>query len=206
MNRAAISLNFRNYTTAEGDFRIVLKQQPKNFEAVIGLGVALRGGGKIDEAEQQYLTAMKLNEKSPRPYYNLALLYQDYKGGQRPELEKAQQYYRDYMAKAGSAMSAAERKDAKKKIQDIDDLFKALAEAAKMQAAFEEMLRKQEQQQRENEAELKRMQELEKQQNAQPPDAPPPAADPNAPPAADPNAPPPPPQPTASAPAATTTQ
>ena len=57
MNLAALSLNNRDYMTAEENFRAVLKLQPKNFEAAIGLGVALRGNKKIDEAEAQYNAA-----------------------------------------------------------------------------------------------------------------------------------------------------
>ncbi|MDZ4696944.1 MAG: tetratricopeptide repeat protein [Deltaproteobacteria bacterium] len=175
MNRAAISLNFRNYGTAEEDFRAVIKQQPNNLEAVIGLGVALRGNRKADEAEQQYVAAIKLNANDARSYYNLGLLYQDYKGGQRPELEKAQQYYRDFSGKSGNGATAELKKDAQKRIKDIDDLFAAFAEAEKMQREFEEMQRKQEQQDKQNQEELKKMQELEKQQGG--------ATNPNAPPA-----------------------
>src|SRR5678809_975368 len=51
MNLASLSLNNRDYNTAEENFKAVLKLQPKNFEASIGLGVALRGNKKIEEAE-----------------------------------------------------------------------------------------------------------------------------------------------------------
>jgi len=176
MNRAAISLNFRNYSTAEEDFRAVLKQQPDNIEAVLGLGVALRGNKKPDESEKQYLAAIKLNANDARSYYNLGLLYQDYKGGQKPELQKAQDYYREFAGKSGAGATPELKKDAQKRIKDIDDLFAAFVEAEKMQREFEEMQRKQEEQEKQNQEELKKMQEQEKQQGG--------AADPNAPPAA----------------------
>ena len=67
MNLAALSLNFRDYKTAEENFRAVLQSQPRNFEASIGLGVALRGEKKIDEAEQQYVAAQKLDPQNPQP-------------------------------------------------------------------------------------------------------------------------------------------
>src|ERR1700753_3912275 len=51
LNLAALSLNNRDYATAEDNFREALKMQPKNYEAAIGLGVALRGNKKIDDAE-----------------------------------------------------------------------------------------------------------------------------------------------------------
>lgn len=154
MNLAAIALNFRDYTTAEENFRVVMKAQPQNYEAVIGLGVALRGNKKADEAEEMYLAAQKLDPSNPKSYYNLGLLYQDYKGGQKPELQKAQQYYRDYV---GRTTSASMKKDAQKRIKDIDDMFVALQEAEKLQAEYEKMLKEAEEQQ-------KKMQEMDRQQ------------------------------------------
>jgi Tfp pilus assembly protein PilF len=47
LNLAALSLKFRNYDIAEQNLRAVLQAQPKNYEAVIGLGVALRGNRKF---------------------------------------------------------------------------------------------------------------------------------------------------------------
>jgi len=178
MNLAAIALNFRDYTTAEENFRLVWKAQPANYEAVIGLGVALRGNKKAEEAEQTYVAAQKIDANNPKSYFNLGLLYQDYKGGQKPELQKAQQYFRDFIAKSGAGDL---KKDAQKRIKDIDEMFVALEEAAKMQAEYEKMLKEQEEQQ-------KQMQEEEKKQQA----AAGPAADPAAPaaPAPSPTAPP----------------
>ena len=154
MNLAAIALNFRDYNTAEENFRLVSKAQPTNIEAVIGLGVALRGNKKADEAEQAYMAAQKIDTNNPKSYFNLGLLYQDYKGGQKPELQKAQQYFRDFIAKSGGGDL---KKDAQKRIKDIDDMFVALEEAAKMQAEYEKMLKEQEEQQ-------KKMQEEERKQ------------------------------------------
>ena len=145
MNLAAIALNFRDYPTAEENFRVVMKAQPQNYAAVLGLGVALRGNKKADEAEQMYLAAQKLDPSNPQSYYNLGLLYQDYKGGQKPELQKAQQYYRDYVARASSP---ALKRDAQKRIKDIDDMFVALQESEKIQAEYEKMLKESEEQQK----------------------------------------------------------
>ena len=44
--------------------------QPKNYEAAIGLGVALRGNKKIDDAEAQYLAARKHRTRpNPSSYF-----------------------------------------------------------------------------------------------------------------------------------------
>ena len=99
---AALSLNNRDYKTAEENFRAVIQSQPKNYEAAIGLGVALRGGKKIDEAEAQYNEAQKLDPSNPSSYYNLGLLYQDYKDGQKPSLQKAQDYFSQELRKQTS--------------------------------------------------------------------------------------------------------
>jgi tetratricopeptide (TPR) repeat protein len=191
LNLAAVSLRFRDYNTAEEQFKAVVAAQPRNYEAVIGLGVAQRGNRKYEEAEQQYLAAQKLDPSRPDSYFNLGLLYQEYKGSDRPILERAQQFYRDFLARAGSA-DPRMRKDAEKRIKDIDELFVALAEAAKLQKEAEEIQRKADEQQRKMEEETKRMQEQEKKGGGATPPAEAPAGPTTPPPAtSSPTAPPP---------------
>ena len=156
LNLAALSLNNRDYKTAEENFRAVLQAQPKNYEAAIGLGVALRGGKKIDEAEAQYNEAQKLDPSNPSSYFNLGLLYQEYKDGQKPTLQKAQSYYRQFLSKANQSTPASLQKEAEKRIKDIDEIYVALEEAAKMQAEAEEMQRKAEEQQKQMEEQMKK--------------------------------------------------
>jgi tetratricopeptide (TPR) repeat protein len=156
LNLAALSLNNRDYKTAEENFRAVLQAQPKNYEASIGLGVALRGNKKIDEAETQYNSAQKLDPQNPSSYFNLGLLYQDYKDGQKPSLQKAQEYYRAFLGKVNGSTPDNLRKEAEKRIKDIDEIYVALQEAAKMQAEAEEMQRKAEEQQKQMEEQMKK--------------------------------------------------
>jgi tetratricopeptide (TPR) repeat protein len=161
LNLASVSLKFRDYVTAEDNFRAVIAGQPKNYEAIIGLGVALRGNRKFDDAEQQYLAAGKLDPNRPDSYFNLGLLYQEYKGNDRAVLQKAQQYYRDYLSRGGSS-PAVMRKNAEKRIKDIDELFLALQEAEKMQREAEELQKKADEQQKKMEQEIKKQEESEK--------------------------------------------
>jgi tetratricopeptide (TPR) repeat protein len=162
LNLAAVSLKFRNYDIAEENLRAVLKAKPRNYEAIIGLGVALRGNKKFDEAEQKYNEARTLDPQRPDAYFNLGLLYQEYKGGSdKPMLQKAQAYYRDFLTRAPSPKA---RKDAEKRIKDIDEVFVALEEAAKMMKEAEEMQRKAEAQQKKMEEEMKKMEAEEKRQ------------------------------------------
>jgi tetratricopeptide (TPR) repeat protein len=162
LNLAALSLNNRDYATAEENFREALKMQPKNYEASIGLGVALRGNKKIDDAENQYLAAQKLDSSNPSSYYNLGLLYQDYKDGQKPALHKAQDYYRQFLSHASGSTPGSLKRDAEKRIKDIDEIYVALDEAAKMQAEAEEMQRKAEEQQKQMEEQMKKQEADEK--------------------------------------------
>jgi Flp pilus assembly protein TadD len=156
LNLAVLSLNNRDYNTAEENFRAVLEMQPKNFEASIGLGVALRGNKKIDEAESQYNSAQKLDPSNPWSYFNLGLIYQDYKDGQKPSLHKAQDYYRQFLGHANGSTSDSLKREAEKRIKDIDEIYVALDEAAKMQAEAEEMQRKAEAQQKQMEEQMKK--------------------------------------------------
>jgi TolA-binding protein len=162
MNLAALSLNNRDYVTAEENFKAVIKLQPKNFEAAIGLGVALRGNKKIDEAEAQYNTAKGLDPSQGASYFNLGLLYQDYKDGQKPSLQKAQDYYRQFLGHQSGGTSQSLVKEAEKRIKDIDEIYVALEEAAKMQAEAEAMQKKAEEQQKQMEEQMKKQEEEEK--------------------------------------------
>ena len=162
MNLAALSLNNRDYVTAEESFRAVLKLQPKNFEASIGLGVALRGNKKIDEAETQYNSAKGLDPSQGASYFNLGLLYQEYKDGQKPSLQKAQEYYRQFLGHASGGTSDSLKREAEKRIKDIDEIYVALAEAEKMQREAEEMQKKAEAQQKEMEEKMKQQEAAEK--------------------------------------------
>ena len=160
LNLAALSLKFRNYDIAEQNLRAVLKAKPRNYEAIIGLGVALRGNKKFDEAEAEYNRARQMEPGRPEAYFNLGILYQEYKAGSdKPMLQKAQGYYRDYLSRSQSPKM---RKDAEKRIKDIDDTFAALIEADKMMKEAEEMQRKAEQQQKEMEEKMKKMEAEEK--------------------------------------------
>jgi Flp pilus assembly protein TadD len=160
LNLAALSLKFRNYDIAEQNLREVLKAKPKNYEAVIGLGVALRGNKKFDEAEAEYNRARQMEPQRPEAYFNLGILYQEYKGGSdKPMLQKAQGYYRDYLSRSQSPKM---RKDAEKRIKDIDETFAALIEADKMMKEAEEMQRKAEAQQKAMEEQMKKQEADEK--------------------------------------------
>jgi tetratricopeptide (TPR) repeat protein len=147
MNVGQIVLSSRNYNEAESQFREVLKLQPKSYEATIGLGVALRGqatvaraGGKtaefeskINEAEETYKKAAGLDGNRPDAYYNLGLLYKDYRTNSEDQnrniaqYRQAKKYFQDYLARADKGDE--KRGEAQGHIQDCDKYVDILQKA-----------------------------------------------------------------------------
>jgi tetratricopeptide (TPR) repeat protein len=123
MNWGLVVLAARDYTEAENQFRSALKTQPKSYSAMIGLGVALRGAAtilrsknqldefpkKIDEAEKTYNDAMGLDKGKGDAYFNLGLLYMDYRTDEKDPhkkidaYKKSKQYFQDFISRADKA-------------------------------------------------------------------------------------------------------
>ena len=141
-----VLMHLGRFPQAEKAFQEVLKKEPQNLDATIGMGVAVRGLKRFDEAETWYNKAASIDPKNCAISYNLGILYQDYKRGEE-DLKKAQGFYNKFTSCGGRDPKAVE--DARRRVKDIDDTFKALEEQRKL------------------EAELKKMQELEKQQQQQ---------------------------------------
>jgi tetratricopeptide (TPR) repeat protein len=147
MNIGQIVLSSRNYDEAETQFRAVLSLRKNDYAALIGLGVALRGqatvlrsggqgdkfGKKIDEAEETYRQAMEVDKNRGDAYYNLGLLYKDYRTNDADQsknigqYKKARQFFQDYMARADKA--DPKREDAQGHIQDCDKYVEILSQA-----------------------------------------------------------------------------
>src|SRR5205807_1975908 len=87
MNVGLTTVNFRKYDTAKEQFSKVLELTGnKNYDAFIGLGLALRGSGDFPGAEEQYNKAMKLDSNRGEAYYNLGVLYKDFKANKAGDL------------------------------------------------------------------------------------------------------------------------
>jgi hypothetical protein len=133
----------------------VVAAQPRNYEAVIGLGVAQRGNRKFEEAEQQYLAAQKLDPSAARQLLQPRPALPGVQG------ERAGPSWSGPSASTATSSPGRQHRspdapDAEKRIKDIDELFVALAEAAKLQKEAEEIQRKAEEQQKKMEEEIKR--------------------------------------------------
>lgn len=151
MNIGAIALSFRGYRRSANSFQVVLKHQPNNVDAIMGLGVAYRGMSAaamanqkdklIGMAEAQYKKAMNLAKPGSRVkadgLYNLGLLYQDYKAadseaGNKRRLNKAVSLYGRYAAHPKARRRA--RKNALTRKKDILHTMKVMAQMKAMQA------------------------------------------------------------------------
>jgi len=162
MNRAAIALGFRGYWIAHDSFTRVLKLQPKNVDAIIGLGVAYRGiatdpdrrGRKHSKDEwyakatAQYKKALQINPKATDAIYNLGHLNMDYLNN----IKKAEKWYKKYLAKPKRVTARKARKDAKEQLDEIAYQRKVMARMKKMKSKMERLRKKREREKREREA------------------------------------------------------
>ncbi|MCC6214787.1 MAG: hypothetical protein IT376_07960 [Polyangiaceae bacterium] len=144
MNYAAVNISFRGFAEAEKAYRDALKLRPNEFEAHLGLALAIRG--QIDdsnfdkyvaEAQKHLDLAKKADPSRAEPYYNEAILTQEYKaksvsgetGAAKtiPILEAAAGLYRQFISKAGADPVFADAvKRSKERAQDIEDMIKFL--------------------------------------------------------------------------------
>ena len=95
LERANQSWKERKYAEASGYFKKALEADPGHLDAQFGLANALKEQGKIDEAIPEYQKAISLNDKDPRSYGQLGLIFE-----QKEELDKAVEYFKFYLVRA----------------------------------------------------------------------------------------------------------
>ena len=136
MNFAAVNLRFRGFKNAEVAYRDALKLKPKNYEAHLGLALALRGqindsnfDAMLAESDKYLAAAKTLDAARPETYYNQAILVQEFKareGGEKaePVLQKAKSLFGEFIAKAGDKAKFAQAvKRAKERMEEIDQII-----------------------------------------------------------------------------------
>ncbi|MFO0762432.1 MAG: hypothetical protein U0359_38695 [Byssovorax sp.] len=136
MNFAAVNLQFRGFAQAEEAYRAALKMRPNDYDAHLGLALALRGGiddtnfdKMVKEAAAELDAAKKLAPERPDAYYNDAILTQEYKsksggGNPEPELLNAKGLFSQFIQKAGSAPEYADAvKRSKDRMSEIDQII-----------------------------------------------------------------------------------
>ncbi len=144
MNFAAVNVGFRGYAPAEEAYRAALSLRPDDYDARLGLSLALRA--QIDEArgpalvplaERELARAKSLAPERPEAYYNEAILAEEYGGRWGSEQDRAAAIVRakglftTFLAKAGDAPAFADaRTRAEGRLRDIDELSRFLPPAA----------------------------------------------------------------------------
>ena len=117
MNVGLTTLGFRKYDVAKEQFSKVLELSPKTYDAQIGLGIANRGLKDFEAAEKAYKAAMQLDSKRGESYYNLAVLFKDFRATKQDPKEsiatyqQAQGYFRQFIEKGGSPEDVKEAKE-----------------------------------------------------------------------------------------------
>lgn len=114
MNFAAVNLQFRGFNQAEEAYRAALRMRPNDYDAHLGLALALRGqlGASGDEARAKEAKleldrAKGIAPNRPEAYYNEAILTQEYnaKSSDSSELalRAARSLFTVFVDKAGKA-------------------------------------------------------------------------------------------------------
>ncbi len=136
MNLAAINLSFRGFDKAEAAYKKALEMHANDYDAHLGLALALRG--QIDDtnydrqlgAVQAELEACKkIDAARPDAYFNEGILTQEYKakgaGGTDKAVvvyQQAKEIFRSFLDKAaGKPEYDGAVKKTKERMQDIDD-------------------------------------------------------------------------------------
>ncbi len=150
MNYAAVNLQFRGFAQSEEAYRAAIKLRPKDYEAYLGLALAVRGqiddtnfDKNVAEASKLLATAKSIDPERPETYYNEAILTQEFKarsggGNAKPILLQAKALFQKFVDKAGSAEAFADSvKRANERMEDIDRIIKFNEQTAKEQARME---------------------------------------------------------------------
>jgi tetratricopeptide (TPR) repeat protein len=141
MNYAAVNLSFRGFKQAEDAYRKALDMRPNDYDAHLGLALALRGqindsnyDKQVASVQSELDTCKKLAADRPEVYYNEGILTQEYKaksGGGKDStiaaLSQAKGIFDQFVQKAeGKAEYAGAVKRSKERMEDIDKTIEFL--------------------------------------------------------------------------------
>lgn len=139
INAGLLTVNFRKYDTAKELLSKAVELAPKNYEAMNALGIAMRGLNDLDGAEQAYKKAQQINPQLGKAYYNLAVLYKDFKASHSTDLaasittyKTARDYFQQFLDKDAEA---TDKTEAKEQIALIDKTTKQIQQFMAAQAA-----------------------------------------------------------------------
>jgi Tfp pilus assembly protein PilF len=136
MNVAALNLQVRGFARAEEAYRAVLALRPDDYDARLGLALAIRG--QIDQASEaervaaagkEIAAAKRIAPDRPEAYFNEAILVQEYGGRSGTQadatanLARARDLYNQFLARAeGTPALAGARERAKERLRDIEQI------------------------------------------------------------------------------------
>lgn len=150
MNYAAVNLQFRGFKQAEIAYREAIKLKPNDFEAYLGLALAVRGqindsnwDKNVKETETLLAKAKKLEPERPETYYNEAILTQEFKakaGGKAAEkaLADAKNLFGQFVNKAEGKEGFEDAVTrAKERMEEIDQIIEFNRQSAEEQKRME---------------------------------------------------------------------
>ena len=136
MNYAAVNLSFRGFEQAQGAYQKALEMRPNDYDAHLGLALALRGqindsnyDKEVAAVQGELDACKKIDEARPDVYYNEGILTQEYKakaGGGKDAttvaLNQAKGIFQKFVDRAsGKPEYDGAVKRSKERMQDIDD-------------------------------------------------------------------------------------
>lgn len=143
MNYAAVNLSFRGFEQAATAYKKALEMRPNDYDAHLGLALALRGPIQATDANyEQEVAAVqaeldackKLDANRPDAFYNEGILVQEFKAkagagkdATKAALRQAKGIFQTFTDKAqGKAEYDGAVKRSKERMQDIDDTIQFL--------------------------------------------------------------------------------
>lgn len=143
MNYAAVNLSFRGFDVARDAYKKALAMRPNDYDAHLGLALALRGpitgtetnyDELVNGAQAELDAAKKIDAARPDAYYNEGILTQEFRakaGGSKDQtiaaLTKAKGIFQQFIDKAsGKPEYDGAVKRSKERMQDIDDTIQFL--------------------------------------------------------------------------------
>jgi tetratricopeptide (TPR) repeat protein len=135
MNYAAVNLSFRGFKQAEDAFRKALDMRPNDYDAHLGLALAMRGqiddsnyDKQVNGVQSELETCKKLSPDRPEVYYNEGILTHEYrskglaKDKQIAVLTQAKGIFQQFVDKAEAKPEyAGAVKRSKERMEDIDN-------------------------------------------------------------------------------------
>jgi tetratricopeptide (TPR) repeat protein len=123
VNVGLVTLAFRK-RHGQGDAEQGGRAVAPNYDAYIGLGIALRGLKDLDGAEAQYKKAKDIDPRRGDAYYNLGVLYKDFRASKNTDLgasigtyKQAKEFFQQFMTMQAEQ---ADKNEAKEQIALID--------------------------------------------------------------------------------------